>query len=123
VIPTIEKIIKGIQSNFGFWESEMSKFFYKVNKKLDKIYPEQEEKTKAKSGQGKRKEKKKQHKIQYEPKIQELLNMFDSWTRLFNTLEQKSKHIIFHQKILQKELHNIESTRALYELLKELRMK
>jgi hypothetical protein len=125
IVPTIEKIIRDNQSYFPFWESEVDKFFYKSNKILNNIYPEPEEKKKKKKVEDKgkkKKEKKEKYEIQNEPEIQESLDCFDEWTTLFNTLDQKFPSVIYHQKVLLQEPNNIESRRALYKLLKEIRM-
>ena len=97
-----------------FWGSEIDKNLYKANKVLNKIYPKPEKKEDQKN--------QKKFKLQDEPLIQELLTIFDGWTSLFNTLEQKFKSVIFHQKQLKREPNSLESKRALYELLNELRM-
>ena len=114
IVPTIEEIINNIQSYFTFWGSEISKNLYQANKVLNKIYPKPEKKEYQK--------RQKKYKLQDEPEIQELLAIFDRWTSLFNALEQKFTQVLFHRKRLLREPNNIESRRALYELLKELRM-
>ncbi len=114
IVSTITKIINNIQSYFMFWGSEIDKNLYKANKVLNKIYPKPEKKEDQKN--------QKKFKLQDEPLIQELLTIFDGWTSLFNTLEQKFKSVIFHQKQLKREPNSLESKRALYELLNELRM-
>jgi hypothetical protein len=130
-VSTIKNVINQIQSNFGFWNSEIDKEFYKANKILNKIYPKPDKKLDNKKNETKKRDKEeekedkkkpKKFKLQNEPEIKKLLAIYDDWTQLFNTLEQKFTSVIFHQKVLRKEPHNIESKQALYELLKELRL-
>lgn len=61
--------------------------------------------------------------MQDDPQVEELLQKFESWTRLINDIEVKYGSIIYYQKWLEKYPENEEAPQKLDTLYEDLRMK
>lgn len=109
-IDIIEGEIKKIQSNFETWRSDIYGIIGNAN--LDLFDREKIEKLENAPKNLKR--------IQDDPLLAELLEKFESWTRLINEIEVKYGSIIYYHKWLVKNPESKETSHKLNSLYKEL---
>ncbi|MFX1363355.1 MAG: hypothetical protein ACFFCE_10075 [Promethearchaeota archaeon] len=112
---TLDKIIEKHVN----WRSGLEGFIRKTNKKLLRDQGISEKKYKA----GLSKEKKEEFlSLEEDPEIQELLDNFNKWIKLFNKLELKYPNVIFYQKRLVNNSNDKDSKIKLNEYLEELNL-
>ena len=118
-IKIIQETLDKIVEKFVNWRSGLEGFIKSTNKKLLRDQGISVKKYKTSLS----KEKKEEIlSLEEDPEIQELLNNFNRWIKLFNKLELKYPNVIFYQKRLVNNLDDKESNSKLNELLIDLNL-
>jgi len=118
-IKIIQETIDKINDKYVYWRSGLESFIRKTNKKLLKDQGISVKKYKTSLSKEKKEEI---MSLEEDPEVNELLNDFNQWVKLFNKLELKYPNIIFYQKRLINNPNNKESKSKLNELLTELNL-
>ncbi len=116
-IKIIQETIDKVNEKCVIWGSGLEAFIRRTNKKLLRDQGISIKKYKNLFS----KEKKDEIiSLEENPEVNELLNNFQRWVKLFNKLELKYPNVIFYQKRLIKNPDDVDSTNKLKELLDEL---
>ncbi|MFW9990083.1 MAG: hypothetical protein ACFFC3_15675 [Candidatus Odinarchaeota archaeon] len=118
-IKIIQDILDKIIEKHVNWRSSLEAFIRKTNKRL--LRDQGISIKKYKTGLSKE-EKEEILSLEEDPEIQELLNNFNKWIRIFNKLELKYPNIIFYQKRLINNPDDKESKIKLNEYLEDLNL-
>ena len=116
-IKIIQETIDKINEKYVHWRSGLEGFIRRTNEKLlnDQGISVKKYKTSLS------KEKKEEiMSLEEDPEVNELLNNFNRWTKLFNKLELKYPNVIFYQKRLINNPKDKETENKLNELMSEL---
>ncbi|MFX0138134.1 MAG: hypothetical protein ACFFDN_31110 [Candidatus Hodarchaeota archaeon] len=117
-IKEIQESIDRINEQYVRWRSGLEAFIRKVNIQLLKKQGYSMKKYKMMISSTERKEDIKL--FEDDPEVQENLNQFTSWIKLFNDIELKYGNIIFYQKRLITNPDNKENKKKLESLLEQL---
>ncbi|MFX1572066.1 MAG: hypothetical protein ACFFB0_04915 [Promethearchaeota archaeon] len=116
-IKLIQEIIDLINEKGVFWRNSLEAYIRKTNKKLLRDQGISIKKYKNLFS----KEKKDEIlSLEEDPEVNELLNTFEGWLKLFSKLELKYPNVIFYQKRLIQNPEDANSSNKLKELLDEL---
>ncbi|MFW9945642.1 MAG: hypothetical protein ACFFDX_02320 [Candidatus Odinarchaeota archaeon] len=119
-IKDIQESIDRINEKYIRWRSGLEAFIRKINIQLLKKQGYTMKKYKMMiSSTDKREDIK---LFEDDPEVQENLNQFTSWIKLFNELESKYGNIIFYQKRLINNPDNKENKKKLESLLEQLKL-
>ena len=116
-IKIIQETIDKINEKYVHWRSGLEGFIRRTNKKLlnDQGISVKKYKTSLS------KEKKEEiMSLEEDPEVNNFLNNFNRWTKLFNKLELKYPNVIFYQKRLINNPKDKETKNKLNELMTEL---
>lgn len=116
-IKSIQETIDKINEKYVGWRSGLEVFIRKTNKKLLRDQGISIKKYKNLFSKEKKEEV---ISLEEDPEVQELLNNFEKWAKLFNKLELKYPNVIFYQKRLVNNPNDVDSKNKLNELLDEL---
>jgi hypothetical protein len=116
-IKNIQEIIDKINSKYVQWFRGLEAFIKRTNKKL---LSDQGVSVKQYKNIFTVKEKDEIMSFEDDPEVFELMNIFESWVKLFNKLEVKYPNVLFYQKRLINNPDDKESEKKLNDLLKEL---
>ncbi len=116
-IKIIQETLDKINEKYVNWRSGLEAFIKRTNKKLLRDQGISVKKYKTSLSKEKKEEI---MSLEEDPEIQELLNNFNRWIKLFNKLELKYPNVIFYQKRLIINPDDKESKTKLNEFLKEL---
>jgi len=118
-IKIIQETIDKINEKYVHWRSGLEGFIRRTNKKLlnDQGISVKKYKTSLS------KEKKEEiMSLEEDPEVNNFLNNFNRWTKLFNKLELKYPNVIFYQKRLINNPKDKETKNKLNELMTELNL-
>ena len=116
-IKIIQETIDKINEKYVHWRSGLEGFIRRTNKKLlnDQGISVKKYKTSLS-----KKKKEEIMSLEEDPEVNNFLNNFNRWTKLFNKLELKYPNVIFYQKRLINNPKDKETKNKLNELLIEL---
>lgn len=118
-IKLIQEIIDKLNRKYVKWRSGLDAFVRKFNKKFLR---DQGVSTKSYKELFSPIDKKELKSFEEDPEVYELVNLFDSWVKLFNRIEVKYSNIIFYQKRLINNPDDKDSQEKLLELSRELKL-
>jgi len=118
-IKIIQETIDKINDKYVYWRSGLESFIRRTNEKLLRDQGTSVKKYKTSLSKEKKEEI---MSLEEDPEVDELLNNFNRWVKLFNKLELKYPNVLFYQKRLINNPNNKESKNKLYELLTELNL-
>jgi hypothetical protein len=118
-IKIIQESIDKINEKYISWRSGLEAFIRNTNKKLLRDQGINVKKYKTLLSQKKKEEIK---SLEEDPEINELLDNFNWWVKLYNKLELKYPSIIFYQKRLINNPDDNNSKNKINELLEELNL-
>ncbi|MFX1279437.1 MAG: hypothetical protein ACFFA3_08470 [Promethearchaeota archaeon] len=118
-IKLIQEIIDKINRKYVKWRSGLDAFVRKFNKKFLR---DQGVSTKSYKELFSSIDKNELKSFEEDPEVYELVNLFDSWVKLFNRIEVKYSNIIFYQKRLINNPDDKDSQEKLLELSRELKL-
>lgn len=116
-IKIIQETIDKINEKYVNWRSGLEGFIRRTNNKLLRDQGISVKKYKTSLS---KEEKEEVMSLEEDPEVNELLNNFNRWTKLFNKLELKYPNVIFYQKRLINNPKDKETKNKLNELLIEL---
>ena len=116
-IKIIQETIDKINEKYVNWRSGLEGFIRRTNNKLLRDQGISVKKYKTSLS---KEEKEEIMSLEEDPEVNELLNNFNRWTKLFNKLELKYPNVIFYQKRLINNPKDKETKNKLNELLIEL---
>jgi len=116
-IKIIQETIDKINEKYVNWRSGLEGFIRRTNNKLLRDQGISVKKYKTSLS---KEEKEEIMSLEEDPEVNELLNNFNRWIKLFNKLELKYPNVIFYQKRLINNPKDKETKNKLNELLIEL---
>ncbi|TXT59060.1 MAG: hypothetical protein BAJALOKI2v1_260029 [Promethearchaeota archaeon] len=119
-IKEIQDIIDLINERYVKWRSGLNAYIRRVNQKVLKDQGYSEKQYRSLSMEP---EKKKEIKsFSEDPQVNDLLEGFNQWIKLFNEIELKYPNIIFYQKKLIRNPNDVKAEKKLNELLYSLNL-
>jgi hypothetical protein len=118
-IKVIQEIIDKINDKYVNWRSGLEAFIRNTNKKLLRDQGISVKKYKTLFSDEKKDEIK---SLEDDLEVNELMDNFNNWVKLYNKLELKYPNLIFYQKRLINNSEDLESKNKLNELFEELNL-
>ncbi|MBD3197693.1 MAG: hypothetical protein GF317_21755 [Candidatus Lokiarchaeota archaeon] len=119
-IKAIQDAIDRINDKYIYWRSKLDAFINRINKKVLNNQGYSLKQYKKVSVLSDEKESIKSFKE--DPEVQELMDGFNLWVKLFNKIELKYQNVIFYQKRLIKNPNDTQTRKKLIELQEELNL-